>query len=83
MLADCVRDLRQPGAVFCEFQDVRRGEILDAVRRRIAQRAKQPGGDQDWHIMRFDPWDEPTLFAVVALSALLLSFFERTLPVWR
>jgi hypothetical protein len=33
--------------------------------------------------MRFDPWDAPTLFAVVALSALLLAFFERTLPVWR
>ncbi len=43
MLINSIRDLDQPGAVFDQFQQFRCVIILDAVRRRIAQRPGHVG----------------------------------------
>jgi hypothetical protein len=51
MLVDRGRHLRQPGAIFEDFNDVNRSEVFNAVRRRIAQGPKHPIRDQDWHIV--------------------------------
>ena len=42
VLTQRVRDLGQPRPAFGQFPDLRCGEILDAIRLRIAQRLKQP-----------------------------------------
>lgn len=52
VLANGVADLDQPSAVFCQFQNVRRGKILAAIGRRIAQRLEQPGVDQRGDVVR-------------------------------
>ena len=52
MLADGRAGAHQPFAVFDLFQQIRRGEILDAVGRWIAQRFQQPGRHQRREVMR-------------------------------
>jgi len=52
MLVDGRADAHQPVAVFDAFQQVRRGEKLDAVGWWIAQRLEQPGRDQRRDVMR-------------------------------
>ena len=42
----------QPGAVFGNFQKVRRGKILGTVRRRVAQRLEHPGMNQRRDVVR-------------------------------
>lgn len=52
VLVDGVRHLRQPGPVLDQFQHICGRKKLDAVRRRIAERLKQPGRDQGRNIVR-------------------------------
>ena len=52
MLANSVGHLHQPGPVSAQLQDVGGGEELDPVKRRVAQRLKQPRGDQNGNVMR-------------------------------
>ena len=52
MLADRVRDLRQPCPVLGEFQDFQRREIFDAIGLRAAQGLAQSSTTQPRHIMR-------------------------------
>lgn len=52
MLANGVADFDQPSTVFRQFQNVRRGKILAAIGRRIAQRLEQPGIEQRGDVMR-------------------------------
>ena len=52
MLANGVRDLDQPGTVFCHFKNVRRGEILGGIWGKITERLEQPGIDQSRNIVR-------------------------------
>ena len=52
VLANGVADLDQPSAVFRQFQNVRRGEILRGVLGKIAERLEQPGIDQRGNVMR-------------------------------
>ena len=59
MLANGLRHLRQPRAVFGQFRDFRRREVFDAVLRRVAKRLEQPrrneygailSPDCQWHL---------------------------------
>ncbi len=49
---DCGCHPDQPGAVFGNFQKVRRGKVLGPVRRRVAQRLEHPGMNQCRTIVR-------------------------------
>ena len=52
VLTDGVRHLGQPGTIFEQFQNIRRGKELDAIGRRITQRPQQARRDENRHIMR-------------------------------
>ena len=52
VLANCVADFDQPRAVFHNFQHVRRGKILGAILRRVAERLEQPRRNQRGNVMR-------------------------------
>ena len=47
MLAVGACHLGEPGVILDQFQNIRRGEKLNAVGRRVAQRLEQPGRDED------------------------------------
>jgi hypothetical protein len=52
VLANDVCDFDEPSAVFGQFQNVCRCEILGAILRGIAERLEQPGRDQGGNVMR-------------------------------
>ena len=52
MLADGVRDFREPRSVCDEFQNFHRREIFDASRHGIPERLEQAGGDQDGPVVQ-------------------------------
>jgi len=52
VLANGVADFDQPRAVFRQFQNIRRSEILGGILRRIAQRLEQPGMNQRRDVVR-------------------------------
>ena len=52
MLVQRICDFGQPGPVIDLFQQFRRSEKLNAIRRGIAQRLEQPRGHQNRHISR-------------------------------
>jgi len=62
MLIDGVRHLCQPGTVFEKFQNIRRAEKLDAVRRRVSERLEQPERDERRNIVRLAIQDPSCLF---------------------
>ena len=52
MLANGVGDFNQPSTVFCNFQNIRRGEILGAILRGISERLEQSRINQRGNVMR-------------------------------
>lgn len=52
MRVDCGCHPDQPGSVFGNFQKVRRGKILGAIGRRVAQRLEHPGMNQRRDVVR-------------------------------
>jgi hypothetical protein len=51
MLIDCSRDPGEPIPLFHQFHELRRGEELNPVLRRVAERLEQFGCDEDRHVM--------------------------------
>ena len=51
VLVDRIRDLDEPGPIFHQFGDFGRGKELDGIRRRIAQRLEDTGGDENRDVM--------------------------------
>jgi hypothetical protein len=52
MAAHAIRNLYQPSAICHYFEDIRRSEKLDAIRRRITKRTKEMGRNQNRDVMR-------------------------------
>ncbi len=52
MLGNRCGDFHKPGAVFCQFNHIRRGKIFRGILRRIAERLEQPRCDQRGNIVR-------------------------------
>lgn len=52
MLANGIRNLNQPGTVFCHFENVHRGEIFRRILGGIAKWLEKPGIDERRDVMR-------------------------------
>ena len=62
MLADGLRHFRQPRTVFRQFRHFRRGEVFDAILRRVAERLEQPRRDENRYVVRLAVQNPADLF---------------------
>jgi hypothetical protein len=51
VLIDSVCDLDKPGTILDQFQNIRRCEELDPIRRGVAKRLEQPRRDENRNIV--------------------------------
>jgi RNA polymerase sigma factor (sigma-70 family) len=87
MLTDCICHLRQPRPILDQFENIRCGEKLYAVLRRVAQRFEQPGRYENRHVMGLAAKHPCSLFNGEPCRGLpdqrqkLMLFFLHAIPV--
>jgi hypothetical protein len=62
VLVQHIRNLGKPGPIFALLDNLQRGKILHAVRRRVSQRLEETCRDKNRHIMRLTVHDPSRLF---------------------